>query len=337
MLESPGLDRDKRCGPGNEILQFCFYPLRFEFVAKEPLYFPPGKAANILRGALGVIFRRTACVAECPGARICDKRDSCLYARIFEPIAHGDGPSGLADWPRPFVFRARHLDGRTIGPGDAFHFDLNLFLLEQTALSCFVSTFASIVQEGLGPRRGKAQLQRVICGGCTIYDSGSAIYESACEATALPQEPAMLDLTPATNAPDRVRVEFLSPTELKHEHRIASRPEFPILFGRIRERISTLSRLYGAGNLDIDYTGTNERAARVRMTACEVRRQETRRRSMKTGQVHSIGGLIGFAEYEGDLAEFLPWLHAARWTGVGRQAVWGKGEILSTPINRSAG
>jgi hypothetical protein len=307
------------------ILQFGLYPLRFEFVAKEPLYFPPGKAANILRGALGVIFRRTACIPECPGARACHKRDSCLYARIFEPVANTKGPSGLADRPRPFVFRARHLDGAPIGPGHAFHFDLNLFLLEQSALECFVSTFAKIAEEGLGPRRAKAELHRVACGNLIVYDA-------ECTPISLPPEPVTLELPPTVGAPNRVRVEFLSPTELKHEHRIASRPEFPILFGRIRDRICTLSRLYGAGDLDTDYLGTNERATLVRMTACEVRRQELERRSTKTGQLHSIGGFVGFAEYEGDLAEFLPWLSIAHWTGVGRQAVWGKGEIATNPI-----
>ncbi len=51
------------------------------------------------------------------------------------------------------------------------------------------------------------------------------------------------------------------------------------------------------------------------------------RRSSRTGQTHSIGGFIGEAEYEGDLREFVPFLRAAKWTGVGRQTVWGKGEI----------
>jgi len=41
---------------------------------------------------------------------------------------------------------------------------------------------------------------------------------------------------------------------------------------------------------------------------------------------------VGIAEYEGDLAEFLPYLEAARWTGVGRQSVWGKGEISLTAL-----
>jgi len=302
------------------ILLFCFYPLRFEFVAKESLYFPPGKAANILRGALGGIFRRLACVPQCTDARSCEVRDSCPYARIFEPVAQGDGPSGLADWPRPFVFRARHLDGRTVAPGESFEFDLNVFSTDQNVLDYFVQTFASLAREGLGPRRGKAELQRVTCGEQMLFDCAAPSISRAVE-------PKSLDLAPLADARPRVRIAFLTPTELKYEHKIASRPEFPILFGRIRDRVATLRRLYGAGPLDIDYQGADERAASVRMTRCSVRHQETRRRSSKTGQFHSLGGFVGFAEYEGNLAEFMPYLEAARWTGVGRQAVWGKGEI----------
>ena len=32
-------------------------------------------------------------------------------------------------------------------------------------------------------------------------------------------------------------------------------------------------------------------------------------------------------EYEGELGEFVPFLRAAEWTGVGRQTSWGKGAI----------
>jgi hypothetical protein len=42
---------------------------------------------------------------------------------------------------------------------------------------------------------------------------------------------------------------------------------------------------------------------------------------------------MGSADYEGDLAEFLPFLEAARWTGVGRQTVWGNGEIHVIPFD----
>ncbi len=307
-------------------MHFQFFPLRFEFVARESLCFPPGKAGNILRGALGVIFKRIACAAECRDTGICTTRESCPYARVFEPVAQGDGPSGLSDWPRPFVFRARHLDGRTLQPGQTFHFDLHVFSLDPDVLAYFVLTFAALAGEGLGPRRGKAELQcvrRLALGSLPeriLYQGSTPILSGVVE-------PASLDLDPDRSAPTRVRVEFLSPTELKHEHKIASRPEFPILFGRIRDRISTLGALYGAGPLDIDFQGAGLRAANVQMTSCEVRRQEAVRRSTRTGQSHSIGGFVGVAEYEGEMGEFLPYLKAGRWVGVGRQVVWGKGEI----------
>ena len=85
--------------------------------------------------------------------------------------------------------------------------------------------------------------------------------------------------------------------------------------------------LHGAGPLEIDFRGMGERAAAVRMVRCELRRVESVRRSSKTEQTHPLSGFMGEAEYEGDLAEFLPYLEAARWTGVGRQTVWGKGVI----------
>jgi hypothetical protein len=230
------------------------------------------------------------------------------YGRIFQPRGEG-GPSGLADQPRPFVFRARHLDGVTVPAGGAFHFDLNVFTLDPQARECLVRAFDDMGRAGFGPGRGRADLARPAGTG----------------------EIVSLDLTPSTSAPARIRVDFLTPTELKHEGQVVERPEFAILFARVRDRVSTLRALYGSGPLEIDFQASGERASAVRMPRCELRRVDIERRSSRTGQSHSIGGFTGFAEYEGELAEFLPYLEAARWTGVGRQAVWGKGEIAVEP------
>jgi hypothetical protein len=193
-------------------------------------------------------------------------------------------------------------------------------------LAYFVLTFASLAREGLGPHRGKAELIRVLIPGGALPHS-QVLYDSATQTISDAVEPLTLDLTPSPGPVRRIRVDFLTPTELKHEHKIAALPEFPILFGRIRDRVATLSRLYAGVALEIDFAGTSARAAAVRMTAFRGYHDETARRSTKTGQSHSIGGFVGQAEYEGDLAEFLPFLEAGRWTGVGRQSVWGKGEI----------
>jgi hypothetical protein len=126
---------------------------------------------------------------------------------------------------------------------------------------------------------------------------------------------------------ERVCVRFVTPTELKSGQQIVARPDFGVLAARIRDRLSTLRTLYDGGPLEIDFRSFGERAERVRLMRCDVHQVEITRQSTRTGQVHSIGGFIGEAEYEGDLAEFVPYLCAGKWTGVGRQTAWGKGEI----------
>jgi len=245
---------------------------------------------------------------------------------MFEPSTLGLSPSGLADWPRPFVFRATHLDGRSIGRGEPFHFDLNLFDVHSPAIAYLVLAFAQLAREGLGPGRsrveltGVSQLDEDSEPATVIFNGASFVLQEGAAALEMSLEPPAEPVT-------GLRVRFLTPTELKSGQQLAERPEFSILAGRIRDRISTLRELYGDGPLEIDFRAFGERAARVRMTRCDLQQVDVVRRSSRTGQVHPIGGFIGEAEYEGELTEFVPYLRVARWTGVGRQTVWGKGAM----------
>jgi hypothetical protein len=265
------------------------YIWRFHLTAREEIVFPPGKAANTLRGALGSVLRRR----------------TNLYQRIFAPSRNA-GPSGLADPPRPFVLRTARLDGQVIPAGAPFCFDLHVFETRLPMLEHFEAAFGEVGAEGIGPARGRAALDRVENAGT---------------------QPLVLSLCPEGEPISRVVVQFLTPTELKHDGRIVSRPEFGVLFARVRDRIASLRALYGDGPLNIDFDGLGERANAVRLTRSDIRQVAVERRSSRTGQTHPLGGFVGEAEYAGDLADFLPWLRAAEWTGVGRQTVWGKGEI----------
>jgi len=318
-------------------LLFRLESLRFSFVACESIYFPEGKSSNSLRGAFGTIFRRVACLPHCSGPSGCDRRATCPYARLFEPTATGRGPSGLADWPRPFVFRAIHLDGRTFAAGQPFHFDLNLFDINAPAIAYLVLTFAQVARDGLGASRRKVDLVTV----SKLDEQGKAvasIYENGSIKSQNDRPPLTLDLQPTAERVSRLLVKFVTPTQLKSGQQIAPRPEFAVLAARARDRISTLCELYGAGPLPIEFREFGQRASMITMTRCEIENVEIERRSSRTGRIHPIGGFVGEADYEGDLGEFLPYLKAAKWTGVGRQTVWGKGEIevQADPAPRSS-
>jgi CRISPR-associated endoribonuclease Cas6 len=291
-------------------LIFRLQTLRFHFLARESLHFEEGKAANTLRGALGTILRHQLCRPECALRDYGENRPAectwaamCPYARIFEPRRSGAGPSGLTHSARPFVLRAVHLDGQTFQAASEFHFAVHWFDLENPALPYLTAAFAELANEGLGHGRRKVELIRVDA------------------------KPLEFDLKPDSTQVSRVRLRFITPTELKGRAGLADRPEFAILAARARDRISTLRALYGGGPLPLDFRAFGQRAALIEMTRCEIEWVHRARRSARTGQVHPLGGFVGEAEYSGALTEFMPYLQLAQWTGVGRHTSWGNGMI----------
>jgi hypothetical protein len=283
-------------------LTFDFYPLRFRY-APAPGARRRAWTANALRGAFGSAMRRLdygayhryfaperraasaldrdAATAKNP--QISNQQTSVHRISEDQPMTHAGleaRPSGLADPPRPFVFRVRELSAGIAG--------LNLFLTREPQLPPFIQVMNEIGFEPVGD---------------------SALVQMGLD------EPAGIV--------DRVRIHFLTATELKG----AEKPEFGLLLSRIRDRVSTLRALYGAGALALHYRAFGARAAAVRLTRCELTIVDDERVSKNTGQRHSLGGFVGLAEYEGYIGEFLPYLEVAQHIGVGRQTVWGKGDI----------
>jgi CRISPR-associated endoribonuclease Cas6 len=219
-----------------------------------------------------------------------------------------------------------HLDGATLQPGTSFYFDLNLFdVRKREVLAYFVLAFAQLAREGLGPRHGAVELIAV-----EQLDENHFPMTKLYDGVSLtpPETPFIIDLARQMEPAERLRIRFVTPTELKGAQQRAVRPEFGVVMARLRDRISTLRGLYGDGPLELDFREFGGRAAEIRLKRCDVRLVHAERRSSRTGQTHSLGGFVGEAEYEGALTEFIPYLRAGQWTGVGRQTVWGKGEIL---------
>lgn len=222
----------------------------------------------------------------------------CLPQEIFRP--HRDsGPSGMRDAPRPFVLRVRHLNGRSFGAGEPFEIGLNLFAPE--LLGPFEDALRQLASAGLGP--GRVALE---WGG---LDSSSEVFDMA-----------------ALDSTKTLKVCFLSPTQMKGWDGVGL-PAFEILIARIRDRVSALASLYGGGPLDLDFRGLAERARLVRTVSGNLTDVKASRTSSRTGQTHPLSGVTGPVRYEGELSEFIPMLRAACRTGVGRQTVWGHGEI----------
>jgi hypothetical protein len=285
-------------------VKLSIVPLQFTFRARDPVWFPPGTAANVFRGALGTILRKIACEPHCVDAAVCPAAKDCAYAKMFEPRAHGSRPSGFEDQPRPFVLWAASLNGRRFETGERFTLEVNVFDPNTPAFEYLRRAFEQLGSEGLGP--GRARVELVEARKLAAVD---------------------VSLAPAADEAARIHVRFLTPTELKSRGAVLREPRFDVLLARARDRVSTLCSLYQDALPELDYRGMGQRAAAVKMTSARVEEVEFERRSGRTGQQHGLGGFVGEAEYEGQLAEFVPWLEAAEWVGVGRLTVWGNGRV----------
>jgi hypothetical protein len=233
------------------------------------------------------------------------------------------------------VFRTHHLDGTAVEPGQTFCIDLHLFEAREPSLPHFVDSLRLMASEGLGPRRGRAALETVELLDAEGEPRDVVYAEPAGWSPARPS-PLELSLAPDSVPVSRVLVRFLTATELKGGGAVVERPEFSVLMARVRDRLSALGALYGPGPLQLDFRQFGERTGRVRLARAEIRRVRITRRSSRTGRIHPIGGFLGEAEYEGDVAEFMPYLRAAQWTGVGRQTVWGNGVVQAVATTTGA-
>lgn len=164
-----------------------------------------------------------------------------------------------------------------------------------------------------------------------MLDHFTQAFASWADVVSLDSSEVTIDLSPRPAPVSHIRVLFQTPTELKVQGG-AGNFDFPVLLARARDRVSTLRSLYGDGPLDIDFRGLAERARSVKTSRSELRSIAVERRSTRTGQRHGIGGFVGCVEYDGELGEFLPYLEAAQWTGVGRHCTWGNGHITCERI-----
>ena len=114
------------------------------------------------------------------------------------------------------------------------------------------------------------------------------------------REPIALSLDPLPAAESQVlTLRFLTPTELKSEGEIVRDPPFKVVLARARDRVATLSSLYGGGPLDLDFRGMADRAGEIRTVSSNLRWESGQRKSSRTHQVHPLDGFIGEMTYQG--------------------------------------
>lgn len=328
------------------IPRLSLYPLRLTLTAKEPLTLDahPGSA---LRGAIfNALLRRFCANPTAPSCAECPLNATCPVAGLIAPL-RDENPRGR-DVPRPFVLAADWNATNTpialqqFAPGDTIRFRVTLIgraiaFFPYLALATQLMEYNGIgrpLREN-GGRRGRFQVNTIELIN-PFSDDPQLLYQHCSTNVSSPTRAitAQHIAQRAASLPaDTLTLHFLTPTRLVDRGQLVHHPSLRVLCARLSERLDALTREYASATAETSDRDASrahaqllaEHAARATLTRNNTRWVDVASYSARQQRATPIGGLIGQATYQGDLAllrELLVWgelLH------VGKNAVKGDG------------
>jgi hypothetical protein len=323
----------------SHVSEFSFNHFRFHLEPRAPLRMPAYNKGNVIRGGFGSTFRRIVCHANCREPETCELRNVCPYTAVFNPFVP-EGSEKLSlnrDIPRPFIIKPPLQIKETYSPGERLTFDFVLVGKAKDYLPYFIVTFKELSQAGLGRRRAPVDLV-----GVESIDANGESVSVYTGANNLVQPPGEFisweSLTGGNNNGNgfgnvqRVSLEFLTPTMLKADGLVIRKPTFSTIIKRLRDRINALAYFYCGQGLDIDFKMLGESADGIDIARDSTRWIDSARFSRRRGVSHDLSGFVGEISFEGDLAQFMPYLKLGEYVHVGKNAVFGNGWYRITEV-----
>jgi len=124
--------------------------------------------------------------------------------------------------------------------------------------------------------------------------------------------------------PAEVSIRFLTPVLLKQQEKWV-RPVFGSLMRRLRDRIQALAYFYCGAPMDMDFQAFGQGADSIRTLHEDLQWVEEDRYSRYRDLTHTLKGYVGSVTFQGDMAQFIPFLRMGEYVHVGKAAVFGQG------------
>lgn len=295
---------------------------RFETEARLP-----GYLGSTLRGAMGWALKKTSCALRRQQCADCLLREQCTYAWIFETEKYrsGDGHGGVNARPHPFVLQPGEDVAGEKQAGDELTFSLMLLDRVNELLPQIVYAVRLMGESGIGSGRryglGRFTVGNVVAGERILYDELDEILH----------QPENIKTISVESNRDKgigsLKATLQTPLRLKQNNRLNLDLPFHVLIRACLRRVAALEEAYGGGEPDLNYRGLVKRAELVTVRESRIRWQQLFRWSNRQRKKISLSGLGGAITYSGDLTEFMPILRYCEQVNVGKQTVFGLGNI----------
>jgi len=301
---------------------FRYVILDVTMTAEGVAQLPPYKGST-LRGAFGHAFRRVACpFRACPP---CLVPKTCPYTYVFEtpPRDETGWTARLPAVPHPFILEPPPGDRTVYASDEGMTFGLVLVGRAIDFTPYFVVALREMGRAGLGRGRARWRLARI-----TDRADGATLYDGATDAERLLAQPTVHQGVSHTGplAPTALTLRFETPTRLKYDGHLNDKPEFHVLLRNLLRRLSALAACHCGFTLEVDFRDLIRRAEQVATRSADLRWVDWERYSARQETRMTLGGFVGTATFEGDLAPFAPFLRLGEAVHVGKGTAFGLGK-----------
>jgi len=314
-------------GLGEIIRAMRWARLRLTIRPEDALRLPPYKGSTF-RGAFGHSFKQIACPLR-QRCETCKHQSVCVYSYVFETPVRPNA-SSLARGPfvaHPFVLEPPQTPLREFGREETL--DLGLVLIGR-AISLapyFLAACREMGRRGVGQGRGRFLLERAIADD-PEHPPGRCVYDGEEELLAPAVPPwSGEDLGGATAAlPDRITLEFLTPTRLRQDADLVVRPEFGTLASALLRRVSVLAEAHCGARVALDARTLLAGAGDVKVASADLRWHDWERYSARQRASMALGGFLGRITFAGSLGPWLSLLRLGEVLHVGKGTAFGLGK-----------
>lgn len=310
--------------------------LRFDCTATTPLKLSEHKAGHYLRGAIGNVMLQSTC----PETRRREKLtpEHAAVCPVCWLLAAEVDPG---DVRRAYSLTPPLPALDLVQPGASFSFTLTLYGRGLEYLPYFVLAIPAVGRTGLGPGRGKFELDSIWALNPlteeekpVLLPGENIVHMPEATLTWDQVQPTLHRWLPALDADPRLDIRFLTPTRLIYDDALVKTPDFGVFFRRLLERIDHLEQQHAHGQPRPpgEIQALYQQADQVRLVDSDVTWIDYFGSSRRSHRRTPLSGFVGSATYRsGDWASLLPWLILGQGTQVGKHTVRGNGSFKIYP------
>lgn len=308
---------------------------RYRFIlqaGEQGLEMPVWKASTF-RGGFGHVFKKLSCVHPGQDCESCSALSYCAYPYIFEtrPVQETAFMGNYDQVSRPYILEVPTDKQSVYLPGDLLSVDVLLFGKAIHYAPLFVSTFRELGDQGIGKGRKKYRLVHVENrdetkgSHRTVYlDGENATWHSPIVLTG---REIWEGAQNHVQRKGRLAIFFETPLRMKSQGTYTDNLQFSLLIRNILRRMTGLLQFHHDVLPDWNIKNILEKAEQIQLVRQETKWVEYDRYSARQESKMKMGGIVGWALYEGDFGEFLPWLRAAEIVHVGKNTAFDLGRI----------